>query len=121
MKKPISFEPLWWGLFAGGGMIAAMLVPIHIVLTGLAVPLGWLEEPIWLYQHWLVRIYLAGLISLSLFHCAHRIYQPLFHFAHRLYFSLPSIALRVIGKPVAMLVYGGAMAGTVAAIWVMLG
>jgi fumarate reductase subunit D len=121
MKKIISTEPLWWGLFAAGGMISAMLVPIHIALTGLAVPLGWLSEPQVLYQHWLVKLYLFVLIALSFFHCGHRIYHPLFHFAHRVYHSLPDFALRVIRKPIAVLVYGGALTGTVATVWILLG
>ena len=114
-------EPLWWGLFAGGGMVAAMLVPIHIALTGIAVPLGWLSEPQTLYQLWPVRLYLFVLIALSFFHCGHRIYHPLFHFAHRVYHSLPNLALQIIRKPVAVLVYGGAVTGAVAAGWILLG
>ena len=36
-------EPFWWGMFSVGGMVAALLVPIHIFLDGLAVPLGLLD------------------------------------------------------------------------------
>ena len=121
MKKIKNLEPLWWGLFAGGGMVAAMLVPIHIALTGIAVPLGWLSEPQALYQLWPVKLYLFVLIALSFFHCSHRIYQPLFHFAHRIYNSLPDLALQIIRKPVAVLVYGGALTGAVATAWILLG
>ena len=61
------------------------------------------------------------LIALSFFHCSHRIYQPLFHFAHRIYNSLPDLALQIIRKPVAVLVYGGALTGAVATAWILLG
>ena len=34
-----SNEPIWWSLFSAGGMIAAMVFPILIVITGILVPL----------------------------------------------------------------------------------
>lgn len=37
-------EPLWWVLFSAGGVVAAFLVPAHIVLTGLAMPLDWVPQ-----------------------------------------------------------------------------
>src|SRR5487761_1386615 len=30
----------WWGLFAVGGMVAAVLVPVHILFQGILGPLG---------------------------------------------------------------------------------
>ena len=33
-------EPFWWGLFAAGGMVAAMLIPMHLFINGLAPHLG---------------------------------------------------------------------------------
>ena len=39
-----SNEPIWWSLFAAGGMVAALLVPITVILTGIAVPAGWISE-----------------------------------------------------------------------------
>src|SRR5687768_6950386 len=37
-------EPFWWGLFSAGGVVAAFLVPIHIIIFGFAVPLGWISD-----------------------------------------------------------------------------
>jgi len=37
-----SNEPIWWSLFSAGGVVAALLVPVHIVLFGIAGPLGML-------------------------------------------------------------------------------
>ena len=37
MKK--SNEPIWWSLFSAGGMIAAMVFPILIIITGFLIPL----------------------------------------------------------------------------------
>ena len=34
-----SNEPIWWSLFSAGGVVAALLVPVRIFLTGIAWPL----------------------------------------------------------------------------------
>ena len=36
-----SNEPIWWSLFSAGGMVAAMVLPILIIITGVLVPFGW--------------------------------------------------------------------------------
>ena len=89
--------------------MAAFLVPVHIILFGFAVPLGWMPDTGSLYQHWLVKIYLFVLISL-----------PLYHWAHRFYFSLKDMGLKALHKPLAFLCYGGAIAGTVVTAWILL-
>ena len=33
-----SNEPLFWSLFSAGGMVAAMIIPVLIIVTGLLVP-----------------------------------------------------------------------------------
>src|SRR5205809_4636429 len=75
-------EPLWWGLFSAGGVVAAFLVPIHILIFGFAVPLGWISDSGMLYHNWLIKIYLFVLITL-----------PLYHWAHRFYFALNDMKL----------------------------
>ena len=104
-----SSEPFWWGLFSAGGVVAAFLVPIHIILTGFALPLGWTSDTGILYRVWWVKVYLFVLISL-----------PLYHWAHRFYFALNDMGLKVIRKPLAVVCYGGAVAGTVATLWVLI-
>src|SRR5260370_24719836 len=71
-----SNEPLLWLLFSAGGVVAAVLIPIHLFLFGLAFPLGWLNGPSYhrlleLVRHPFTRLYLFVLSTLSLFHCAH--------------------------------------------------
>ena len=70
-----SNEPFWWAPFMGGAGIAALLMPITIFLTSVAVAAGWLtEQRLWnLLGNPLARVYLFVLISLSLFHAAHRL------------------------------------------------
>jgi len=106
-EKPM--EPLWWGLFSAGGVVAAFLVPIHIILVGFAVPLGWTTDTGALYRIWWVKLYLFVLIVL-----------PLYHWAHRFYFTLNDMGLKSISKLLAVLCYGGAIVGTFVTAWILL-
>jgi fumarate reductase subunit D len=99
--------PLLWLLFSAGGTVAALLFPIHFFLTGIAYPLGWIEAPRYevlhrLVEHPVVRLYLFVLISLPLFHWAHR-------FRYTLYDGLQLKHLTVF---IAVLCYGAALLGT---------
>jgi len=40
-----SNEPFLWMLFSVGGVVAAMLIPVHLFLFVVAFPLGWLDGP----------------------------------------------------------------------------
>lgn len=111
-----SNEAFWWSLFAAGGAIAALLVPVHIVLAGIAIPLGWVSagpsgygRMLALVSHPLTRLYLFVLISLSFFHCTHRI-------RHTLY----DLGLREHQTPIAILCYGAAIIGTVVTAGIIL-
>ena len=66
MTTEKTTEPLWWGLFSAGGVVAAFLVPIHIVLVGFALPLGWISDSGALYRIWWVKLYLFILDRSSL-------------------------------------------------------
>ena len=110
-----SNEPIWWSLFSAGGVVAAFLIPIHIFLTGVAWPLGWLPgDPLEfdkvqsLLSHPLARFYCFVLISL-----------PLFHWAHRFRFTLADLGLRGANMLIAVLCYGAAIVGTVVAARVL--
>lgn len=105
-----SITPFLWFVFSAGGTVAALLFPAHLFLTGLAFPLGWLEPPSYealhgLARHPLARFYLFVLISLPLFHWAHR-------FRYTLYDGLQ---LKHLTELIATLCYGAALAGTVLA------
>ena len=103
-----SNEPLLWLLFSAGGVVAAMLIPIHLFLFGLAFPLGWLGGPSYhslleLVRHPLTRLYLFVLCTLSLFHWAHR-------FRYTLYDGLQ---IKHLNELINTFCYGGAVLGTV--------
>ena len=106
--------PFLWILFSVGGTIAAFLFPVHLFLSGLAFPLGWLEAPSYealrgLVQHPVVRLYLFVVISLPLFHWAHR-------FRYTLYDGLQLYHLTVL---IAVLCYGAALVGTAVAAYTL--
>jgi fumarate reductase subunit D len=105
----------WWGLFAVGGMVAALLVPVHILLQGILGPLGVpvvsnsYETFARAVSNPLVKLYLFVLISL-----------PLFHTAHRLRYLILDLGVHGAKTLVAVLCYGGAIGGTLAAAYVLL-
>ena len=112
-----SNEPIVWSLFAAGGVVAALLVPIHIFLTGIAWPLGLLPADALDYSRWqtllsnpIIQLYCFVLTSLSLF-----------HWAHRFRFTLSDLGLHGIKTLLAVLCYGSAIVGTVAAALVLWG
>ena len=107
-------EPLLWLAFSGGGVVSAVFLPVLVVLFGLAIPLGWVR-PDYNYLHaifsfWLTRLVMLGLIVLMLFHWAHR-------FRYTLHDGLQ---LRRLEAPLAVLCYGGAVVGSLAALLVVL-
>ena len=66
-------EPLLWMLFSAGGVLSGMLMPILVLLFGVAFPLGWLTAPshgqmLVVIGNPLTRLALFGLCMLSLFH-----------------------------------------------------
>jgi fumarate reductase subunit D len=106
--------PFLWFVFSAGGTIAALLFPIHVLLTGLAFPLGWLAAPSYeaarhLLAHPLTRVYLLALVSLPLFHWAHR-------FRYTLYDGLQLSHLTAL---IAVLCYGTALVVSIAAAYVL--
>ena len=108
MTTEKTTEPFWWGLFSAGGVVAAFLVPVHIILVGFALPLGWITDTGALYRYWWVKLYLFVLIVL-----------PLYHWAHLFYFTLNDMGLKPINKTLAVLCYGGAIIGTAVTAWVL--
>ncbi len=109
-----SNEPFLWILFSAGGVVAAMLIPVHLFLFGVAFPLGWLDGPSYqsllaLLRHPLTRLYLFVLCSLPLFHWAHR-------FRYTLYDGLQ---IKHLNELINTFCYGGAILGTVLAAYLL--
>ena len=109
-----SREPFFWAMFSAGGMLAALLLPAHFLLTAFALPLGWASAPthaalLELVLRPIFRLYLFGLILLSLFHWGHR-------FRYTLYDGLQLYHLNVL---IAVICYGGATVLSVVAAYTL--
>jgi fumarate reductase subunit D len=72
-----SNKPILWLPFAGGGLVAALIVPVLIVITGLLVPFGVLQLPydkIAAFAHNPIgKFILLGVVALPAWHAAHRL------------------------------------------------
>jgi fumarate reductase subunit D len=72
-----SNKPLLWLPFAGGGLLAALIIPVLILITGVLMPLGLLPLP---YEKMaafahnpLGKLILFGTVALPAWHAAHRL------------------------------------------------
>jgi fumarate reductase subunit D len=100
-------EPVLWLLFSGGGLVAALMVPVLLFLFGVAIPLGWVAPPdhahlLAVVRFPLTRLALLGLCVLALFHWAHR-------FKYTLYDGLQ---LKRLHTQINAFCYGGAVIGS---------
>ncbi len=107
-------EPFVWLMFSGGGVMAAVFLPVLAFLFALAYPLGWLSPPDHdhlsaVLGHPLTVLFLLGFFVLLLVHSAHR-------FRYTLYDGLQIKARRAT----AVLCYGAAAGGALAALVVLL-
>ena len=107
-----SNEPFWWALFGAGGMVAALCLPITILITSILVLVNVVtpEALRELFTKPLVRVYLFIVISLSLL-----------HWAHRFRFTLVDLGLKAVKGPIAVLCYGSAIVGSAIAALLLLG
>jgi fumarate reductase subunit D len=108
-------EPLLWLAFSSGGLAAALLLPVLVFFFGLAFPAGWVPAPGYAHvlsvaRNPLTRVVLLGLCVLALFHWAHR-------FRYALYdvFQLRHLSTLIVAG-----CYGGALAGSGFAVYLLL-
>jgi len=107
-------EPILWLMFSAGGVLAALVLPILVLLFGVAFPLQWLAAPDWphvlgLVRHPLTRAALFVVVALSLVHSAHR-------FRYTLYDGLQ---VKHLDELINAFCYGGAVVGSLWAAWVL--
>ncbi|MDR7554397.1 MAG: fumarate reductase subunit D [Armatimonadota bacterium] len=101
-----SAEPLWWLLFATGGTVAALVLPIHALLH-LTLALGLAGEAFayarvaGLLAHPLARLYVTVVVGLALLHWAHRFRYTL----------AEGLRLKASWVPIPLACYGAALLG----------
>lgn len=112
VSSPMKFrvEPFLWLAFSGGGVMAAIFLPVLVFLFALAFPLGWIAPPDHAHLaavvgHPITFLVLLGIFVMMLVHAAHR-------FRYTLYDGL-QIKHRVL---VGIVCYGGAFFGTFVAL-----
>jgi fumarate reductase subunit D len=117
IQKPALSHLLFWFLFSQGGVIAAILIPVHMLVQGILGPLGIVAVVDRHYDTWisilgnpLVKLYLLVLIAV-----------PFYHFAHRLRYLVVDLGVPAAKSvPAQVIFYGGAVAVTLFTIWVLL-
>jgi fumarate reductase subunit D len=110
MKR--SNEPVVWALFGAGGMVSALIGPVLIFVTGIALPLGLLlpqrtmdyRTMLAFTQSPIGKLLVLAVISLFLFHGCHRLFQ-----------DLHDLGVRT-GRRTRRMFYGTAVAGTIVAV-----
>tara|TARA_B100000959_G_scaffold14681_1_gene14358 strand:+ start:180 stop:557 length:378 start_codon:yes stop_codon:yes gene_type:complete len=111
VKMAKSNEPIWWSLFSAGGMVAAMIFPILIIITGILVPFGLASDDPLNFERIHSAVTQNNYVKLIFFIV---ITLPLFHWAHRFRFTLVDVGLKSMSTLISILCYGGAIAGTIA-------
>ena len=114
MKR--SNAPIFWSLFGAGGMLSALIGPMLVFITGIAVPLGIVVSRDTmsyarmhaLAEHWAGKGFLFVVVTLFLWHGVHRIYHTLHDFGIH------------AETTVKLVCYGGALLGTIVAGWSLL-
>src|SRR6266498_5343588 len=109
-----TVEPFVWLLFSGGGVAAALVLPVLLVLFGLALPLGWIAAPdhahlLGVLRNPLTRLGLVVVCALAPVHWAHRFRYTL----------LDGLQLHRYDRLVVAVCYGGALAGSVLAAYLL--
>ena len=107
----------WWFMFAQGGGLAALVLPVHILVQGILGPLNIVPVVDRHYDTWIsilgnpiVKLYLLTIIAV-----------PFFHFAHRLRYLLVDFGVAAAKSlPAQVIFYGGAVVVTGITIWVLL-
>ncbi len=116
-RRPALMHLYWWFLFSQGGVIAALLIPVHVLFQGILGPLGIVPVVDRRYDTWvallgnpIVKLYLLVLIAV-----------PFFHFAHRLRYLLVDFGVPAAKSvPAQAAFYGGAVLVTIVTIYVLL-
>ena len=111
-----SNAPIFWALFGAGGMLSALLGPMLVFITGIAIPLGVLlpadtmsyPKMLAFAQNWIGKGFIFAIIALFLWHAAHRLYHSLHDFGIH------------AGTGAKLICYGLALVATIIAAYALL-
>lgn len=104
-----SHEPIFWSLFGAGGVIAALVLPVLVVITGILWPLGLMPGDALGYER--MHAFASSVIGPPVLFAV--IVFTLWHAAHRIFHSLHDLGVhRGLGLW-KLICYGAAFLGTV--------
>ncbi len=104
-----TLEPFLWLLFSAGGVVAALAIPVLLLLFGLAFPLGWLSPPS--HAH-MLAVLGNPLSQVTIFVSCTLL---LFHSAHRIRFTLyDGLQIKHLNELIVLLLYGAVLVGIAA-------
>lgn len=115
-RRPAMAHLFFWFMFAQGGGLAALVLPVHILVQGILGPLGVVKVVDRHYDTWinvlgnpLVKLYILVLVGFSFF-----------HFAHRLRYFLVDVGVPAGRGLIAQAVfYGGAALVTLLTLYIV--
>lgn len=117
VQRKRSNEPVFWSLFGAGGVVSALLLPVLVLVIGIAGPLGLLGSGALDYERAITfasglfgKLFLGVVISLTFWHACHRIYH-----------SLHDLGINTSRGPWTILFYGLAALGTIITIVALAG
>ena len=99
-----SNEPLLWSLFSAGGMVAALMMPVLIIVTGFLLPADAVD-----FSR-IEKVLTNPLGRLVVFGVAFLMFA---HWAHRFRHTLVDVGLSQFGLYIAVACYGAGLIGTV--------
>lgn len=112
---PARSEALAWALFAQAAVVAALIVPVHILVQGVLGPLGLVPVFDQHYStfaaalgNWLAKLYLLILFGATFW-----------VFAHRVRYTLLELGVPVGKKQLGLVLYGVSTVATVAAAYLL--
>jgi fumarate reductase subunit D len=116
-QRPALAHLFWWFLFSQGGVLTALLLPVHVLVQGILGPLGIVPVVDRHYDTWvnvlgnpLVKLYLLVLFAFAFF-----------HYAHRVRYFLVDVGVHAAKSvPAQVIFYGGAGLVTLITIWILL-
>ncbi len=116
-RRPALAHLFFWFMFSQGGVITALLLPVHVLVQGILGPLGTVSVVDRHYDTYasvignpLVKLYLLVLIAFAFF-----------HFAHRLRYLLTDFGVDAAKSvPAQVIFYGGAVVVTLVTSYILL-
>ncbi|MFP4647946.1 MAG: fumarate reductase subunit FrdD [Halorhodospira sp.] len=112
-----SPEPPLWLLFGAGGLLAALIGPALVAFTGILMPAA-AQRGVALLDYETMHALLQAPVARG---CAVAVITlMLFHAAHRIYHTLRDLGLRA-GRGVRIVCYSGAAAGGLLAVVAVVG